>query len=204
MANVNVLTKLSLATAGAAVVALSVSGTAQAASGFSGSYAPDNWNFTNTDANGLLINNAPGSITIVGGDNSSFEFGETSYTINAADDGEVSFSWNYQTFDEQGSTFDPFFFLHNNTFEQLSVDGFPFNSIQSGTFSKFLLKGDIFGFAVRTDDNILGPAAATISNFHAPQPKPVSEPASLIGILGLGAFGVTSVRKRKQQATVKA
>ncbi|MGM3308258.1 DUF4082 domain-containing protein [Anabaena sp. WFMT] len=32
----------------------------------------------------------------------------------------------------------------------------------------------------------------------------VPEPASLIGILGLGAFGVTSLRKRKQQATVKA
>jgi hypothetical protein len=30
----------------------------------------------------------------------------------------------------------------------------------------------------------------------------VPEPASLIGILGLGAFGVTTIRKRK--ATVKA
>jgi hypothetical protein len=37
------------------------------------------------------------------------------------------------------------------------------------------------------------------------QVKPVPEPASLIGILGLGAFGVTSLRKRKQgTTTVKA
>ncbi|MBG1265380.1 PEP-CTERM sorting domain-containing protein [Nostoc sp. WHI] len=34
--------------------------------------------------------------------------------------------------------------------------------------------------------------------------KSVPEPASLIGILGLGAFGITSVRKRKQQPAVKA
>ncbi|MHC5830733.1 MAG: PEP-CTERM sorting domain-containing protein, partial [Nostoc sp.] len=32
----------------------------------------------------------------------------------------------------------------------------------------------------------------------------VPEPASLMGILGLGAFGINSVRKRKQQAAVKA
>jgi hypothetical protein len=32
----------------------------------------------------------------------------------------------------------------------------------------------------------------------------VPEPASLIGILGLGAFGVTSLRKRKQASAVKA
>ncbi|MDP5015748.1 MAG: PEP-CTERM sorting domain-containing protein, partial [Dolichospermum sp.] len=32
----------------------------------------------------------------------------------------------------------------------------------------------------------------------------VPEPASLMGILGLGAFGVTSLRKRKQVSAVKA
>ncbi|MEA5551389.1 choice-of-anchor L domain-containing protein [Anabaena cylindrica UHCC 0172] len=35
-------------------------------------------------------------------------------------------------------------------------------------------------------------------------PKAVPEPASLIGILGLGAFGVTTLRKRKQATAVKA
>ena len=34
--------------------------------------------------------------------------------------------------------------------------------------------------------------------------KPVPEPASLMGILGLGAFGVTSLRKRRQVSAVKA
>ncbi|HLO85634.1 MAG TPA: PEP-CTERM sorting domain-containing protein [Nostocaceae cyanobacterium] len=37
-----------------------------------------------------------------------------------------------------------------------------------------------------------------------PDPTPVPEPASLIGILGLGAFGLTSLRKRKQQPAAKA
>lgn len=34
--------------------------------------------------------------------------------------------------------------------------------------------------------------------------KSVPEPGSIMGILGLGAFGVTSICKRKQQAAVKA
>jgi hypothetical protein len=38
----------------------------------------------------------------------------------------------------------------------------------------------------------------------ANEPASVPEPASLIGILGLGAFGVTSLRKRKQATAVKA
>ena len=37
-----------------------------------------------------------------------------------------------------------------------------------------------------------------------PVSKSVPEPASLIGILGLGAFGITSLCKRKHQAAVKA
>lgn len=32
---------------------------------------------------------------------------------------------------------------------------------------------------------------------------PVPEPTSIIGILGLGAFGVTTLRKRKQATAIK-
>ncbi|WP_375539811.1 PEP-CTERM sorting domain-containing protein [Cylindrospermum sp. FACHB-282] len=34
--------------------------------------------------------------------------------------------------------------------------------------------------------------------------KSVPEPASLMGILGLGVFGITSLHKRRQQAAIKA
>ncbi|TVP61409.1 MAG: PEP-CTERM sorting domain-containing protein [Nodularia sp. (in: Bacteria)] len=201
MANVNVLAKLSLATAGAAVVALSVAGTAQASSGFAGSYDPTNWNFNNTNANGFVnTTGAPASITITGGNNGSGQPGQTAYTTTAAASGLVSFDWSYETDDLDGSSFDPFFFLLDGVFTQISVNGL-FDT-QTGMFSQFVNEGNTFGFAVNTTDNALGAASATISNFHAPQAVP--EPTSMIGILGLGAFGVTSLRKRKQQATVKA
>ncbi len=93
MANVNLLTKLSLATAGAAVVALSVSGTAQAASGFAGSYAPSEWtveNFTDLSFGGVVegsvdTSGAPGSITIIGsnGGVSDIAIGRTLYSTIA-------------------------------------------------------------------------------------------------------------------------
>ncbi|MTJ51326.1 PEP-CTERM sorting domain-containing protein [Anabaena sp. UHCC 0253] len=40
--------------------------------------------------------------------------------------------------------------------------------------------------------------------FESADTTSVPEPASLIGILGLGAFGVTSLRKRKQVSAVEA
>ncbi|MGM3308257.1 PEP-CTERM sorting domain-containing protein [Anabaena sp. WFMT] len=70
------------------------------------------------------------------------------------------------------------------------------NKIAGLQFS--LVGAEPFGFAI---DNLrFGRAGQVV----VPTPITVPEPASLIGILGLGAFGVTSLRKRKQQATVKA
>ncbi len=208
MATVNVLTKLSMATAGAAVIALSVAGTAQASSGFSGSYDPINWDVTNFNTNGSVnTTNAPASISVRGGNRGLFAFGfggQTAYTTTAVGSGEVSFDWSYNTNDLLGASFlgfarDPFGYLLNGVFTQLTSGS---SSIQNGVSSFLVNEGDIFGFAVRTKDNLLGRATVTISDFHAPQAVP--EPASMIGLLGLGAFGVTSLRKRKQQATVKA
>ncbi|GAX34146.1 PEP-CTERM sorting domain-containing protein [Nodularia sp. NIES-3585] len=215
MANVNVLTKLSLATGGAAVLALSVSGTAQAASGFSGSYAPSNWTLTNITTQGnagaiqgsVDTTNTPLSISITGSDSGAFDFasGQTAYTTIAAASGDVSFDWSYSTNDFIGANSDPFGFILNGVFTQLTSGNASTQSVVGSTFS--VNAGERFGFAVQTFTNTFGAATATITNFQAPEtpvPTPVPEPASLIGLLGLGAFGVTSVRKRKQQATVKA
>ncbi|TVP61410.1 MAG: PEP-CTERM sorting domain-containing protein [Nodularia sp. (in: Bacteria)] len=208
MATVNLLAKLSMATAGAAVVALSVAGTAQASSGFSGDYDPINWDLTNTNTNGFVnTTNAPASISVTGGNRGFLAFGggQTAYTTTAVGSGEVSFDWSYNTNDIRGATsffglpLDPFGYLLNGVFTQLTSGS---SSNQNGVSSFLVNEGDIFGFAVNTRDNLFGRATATISNFHAPQAVP--EPASMIGLLGLGAFGVTSLRKRKQQATVKA
>ncbi|MBD2665623.1 PEP-CTERM sorting domain-containing protein [Richelia sinica] len=195
MPTMNFLTRLSLATAGTAVVALSVAETANAA-GFSGAYNPNNWTLTNNNADGSVdTTNAPLSITTTGGNNGSDSFGQTAYTTIAANNSVVSFDWNYFTFD--GPFYDPFGFIRNGVFTELT-DSFGAFS-QSGSFSTVVNAGDTFGFAINTTDNLYDPATATISNFHV---AVVPEPASLIGVLGLGAFGVTSLRKRK--ATVQA
>lgn len=200
MPNVNILVKLSIATLGTTVIALGVAGTAQA-SGFSGAYDPSNWTLTNINSNGDVDTSAAPSLIITrGGDNGTFAFGQTSYTIAAAGNGLVSFDWIYETSDVDGPFYDNFGFVLNGVFTQLSNNQFSF---QNGTFSTLVNLGDQFGFAVNTVDNRFGAASATIFNFSAPQAVP--EPASLIGILGLGAFGATSVYKRKQKKlTVKA
>ncbi|MEA5551387.1 PEP-CTERM sorting domain-containing protein [Anabaena cylindrica UHCC 0172] len=61
-----------------------------------------------------------------------------------------------------------------------------------------LVGSEPFGFAI---DNLrFGRTGQVV----VPTPITVPEPASIIGILGLGAFGVTSLRKRKQATAVKA
>jgi hypothetical protein len=165
------------------------------AAGFSGSYAPSNWTFTNSNADGFVdTSNAPESITLTGGDNRSGRFGQTAYTT-AAVNSLVSFNWNYSTVD--GPFWDPFGFLLNGIFTQLTNPNG--SNSQSGTYSTLVKAGDIFGFAVNTRDNIVGPASVTISNFEATQ---VPEPASVLGLLAFGALGAGAKLKRNKQQVV--
>ncbi|MFB2979832.1 PEP-CTERM sorting domain-containing protein [Microseira sp. BLCC-F43] len=167
------------------------------AAGFSGSYAPSNWTFTNLNADGFVdTSNAPESITLTGGDNLSGAFGLTAYTT-AAVNSLVSFNWNYNTQDVDGPFWDPFGFLNNGVFTQLTDPNG--SQSQSGTYSTLVKAGDIFGFAVNTLDNIVGPASVTISNFEATQ---VPEPASVLGLLAFGALGAGAKLKRNKQQVV--
>lgn len=170
------------------------------AAGFSGDYDPSNFTLINDNADGFVdTTNAPLSVTLQGGNNGSgFPPGQTSYTTTAQGDGQVSFDFNYTTMDRDGPSFDPFGFLLNNVFTQLSDSSGPRS--QSGSTSFLVMSGDIFGFAIQTVDNAFGPASVTISSFHAPasEPADVPEPASTLGLLALGAFGAGSALKRKQ------
>ena len=187
-----------MATVGAAVVALGAVDSAQAF-GFTGAYAPSNWTLSNDNTNGYVdTSNAPSSISIIGGnqgEEAGFGFGQTTYTTTALIGGLLSFNWSYGTADWDPS-WDPFGFVLNGAFTQLTNSSGP--NGQSGAFSTTLAQGDIFGFGINTVDNAFGSGNATISDFAAPVPEPVSTLGMLIGT------GAMLMRKQQQKAKEKA
>jgi hypothetical protein len=196
MTTSTLMKKLSMATVGAAVVALGAVDSAQAF-GFTGAYAPSNWTLSNDNTNGYVdTSNAPSSISIIGGNGGGFGAGQTTYTTTALISGLLSFNWSYGTADIDGPSYDPFGFVLNGAFTQLTDNFGPKG--QSGAFSTILAQGDIFGFAINTTDNALGSANATISDFAAPVPEPVSTLGMLIGT------GAMLKRKQQQKAKEKA
>jgi len=150
--------------------------------GFQDAYDPINWTLTNSNADGFVnTGGAPASISLTGGDNGSFSSGTTDYTTTAAAAGTVTFDWNYSTND--GPFFDPFGYLLNGSFIQVTDDGG--DLVQNGTSTFNVLAGDSFGFRIFTTDNIVGPGSVTISNFSAPVP----EPSTVLSLLVLGGLG---------------
>ena len=151
--------------------------------GFQGPYAPINWTFTNSNADGSVnTSGAPASISLTGGNNGSGSSGTTSYTTTAAAAGTVTFNWNYST-DDAVTSFDPFGYLLNGSFTQVTNDGG--GVVQNGTSTFNVLAGDSFGFRIFTRDNIARRASVTISNFSAPIP----EPSTVLSLLVLGGLG---------------
>lgn len=152
--------------------------------GFQTPYAPINWTFANSNADGSVnTSGAPASISLTGGDNDSASSGTTNYTTTAAAAGTVTFNWNYSTNDIDGPFFDPFGYLLNGSFIQVTDDGG--GVVQNGTSTFNVLAGDSFGFRIFTRDNTLGRASVTISNFSAPIP----EPSTVLSLLVLGGLG---------------
>lgn len=185
---------VSAATAGVTVSALSFALSAPAhALGFTGSYAPSNFNVANDNADGFVNTaDAPNSITITGGNTQSGLSGLTSYLTKATGSGAINFNWSYSTQD-WGPIYDPFGYILNGTFFQLTNNSG--SILQNGSSSFNVVLGDTFGFGIKTTDNAFGTASATISSFNAPVAVP--SPALLPGLVGLG-LGV--LRKRKAEA----
>ncbi|MEH2386126.1 MAG: DVUA0089 family protein [Nostoc sp.] len=203
MATVNVLTNLSLTTVGAAVIALGAGGTAQAAT------------YTELDDAGKTLKtaqNLPRGINVIKGTISSkkdadlFSFFWDSGRFKATTVDGASFDTLLELFDSSGTVIalkDDSKGTAQSTINQFLDTGEYFLGISS--FPNFDL--DQFGINYGTIPGLSsGDYSITLNKKTASIPKPISvpEPASLIGILGLGAFGITSVRKRKQQVPVKA
>ncbi len=155
---------------------------AQAITLFAGPYAPANWTQSIGGDGSINTGGAPGSITLNGSDDYS-GYKNVDFTIAAPASGTVSFDWSYSSFDFDGPEYDPFGYLLNGSFAQLT-DSAGSND-QSGTASFSVLAGDVFGFRQNSDDSQYGRASTTISNFNGPLPNsplpPVPGPLPLLG-----------------------
>ncbi len=134
--------------------------------GFQGPFAPANWMFTNTNANGFVNTaSAPNSITLTGGNLGGGGAGTTDYTIAimAPANATVSYAWNYSTVDVGGPFFDPFNRLLAGTPTKLTDNNGA--DTQTGTDVFAVTAGQVFGFQIATVDNIFGPGVVTIADF---------------------------------------
>ncbi len=157
---------------------------------FTGGYDVTNWTQT-LDGGSIDLSGAPLTIVEIssnGGGGSS----STDFTIASLGQGLVNFDWSYATNDVDGSGFDPFGYLLNGVFNQLTVN--VLFTGQSGSVSFFTNLGDVFGFSAQATDSILGSATTTVSNFSASVPEPAT-----LTLLGLGLAGIGFANKRKSQ-----
>jgi hypothetical protein len=171
---------------------------AQALTLFTGVYAPPNWTQSVQPDGSINAFTAPTSISLTSADDGGTEPGvnkNTDFTIVAPFAGTASFSWAYATADESPSL-DPFGYLLNGNFMQLSLNDGP-NS-QSGSTSFSVIVGDIFGFRQNSFDSLAGRATTTITNFNGPVPSGSASVPGPLPLLGLSvAFGYSSrLRKR--------
>jgi hypothetical protein len=165
--------------------------------GFTGDYAPSNWNLTNSNADGSVnTSNAPNSITLTGGNNGSNSFGRTTYSITNTNPASVniSFNWLYSTQDSPIPIWDGFDVNQNGSYTTIA------SSNASGTYTTLIRYGEVFGFSIATVDNISGRGSVTISNFSA-TPVPFETNAAPAGMaIVFGAFVLRSkLRQRSAQ-----
>ena len=172
-----------------------ISNSAEAA-GFVGPYDVSNWTFESTNGGDGFVDttDAPDSITIVGSNN-NVGSSLTSFTIAAVEKSIVSFVWNYQTNDADGSFFDNFIVLNDGISTQLTEDTLSTDD-QTGEFSFKVSEGDVFGFGIDSFDSGFGEALVTISGFMVTEDVP--EPATILGTL---LFGAIAYRLRKKETS---
>lgn len=118
-------------------------------------------------ADGTVIYNPfePNSVVIVGGNNSGGTLGQEGFSVFIVDITQnvtVSFDWDFVNSDDE-QNFDNAGYVVGNTFFPLTEDDNGFN--QNGSETVTLQAGDVFGFAVSTDDNAFGAATTTFTNF---------------------------------------
>ena len=172
---------------------------AQALTQFAGYYAPANWTQSIQGDGSINTGGAPASISLSGANDLTFTNQNTDFTIAAPTAGTVSFDWAFST-DDDFPAADPFGYLLNGAFTQLTINDSSLT--QSGSVSFSVLAGDVFGFRQNSNDSNFGRASTTISNFNRPLPAPgtASVPGPL-PLLGAGAAFGWSRQLRKRIGT---
>ena len=168
------------------IIALMTAGQAHAA--FVDAYDVDNWT-SNVNGGAIDTSGAPNTVVLTSSDNGGGNLNQD-FTVTAVANGTVSFDWSYATNDGDGSIYDPFGFLYNGVFTQLTTNGV---FSESGSFVFTVFAGDIFGFRANSVDSIFGAATTTISNFNGPSQVPLPGAIWLIGAPLMGLLG----KKRK-------
>ena len=161
-----------------------------ASANFSGGYDVSNWS-QSLDGGVIDLSGAPDSINLISSNVGDDLPASTDFTVTALADGMVNFDWLFTTADQEGPAFDPFGWLFNGVFTQLTDNS---GSItQSGSTMFAVVAGDIFGFSARSTDSCCGSGTTTITNFSAPDASvstvPVPAAAWLFGSALLGFFG---------------
>ena len=158
--------------------------------GFTGAYDVANWTLTKSfgvdNTGGVDTSSAPVSIVLESDNWGDALASNVDFTFVAFEAAVVKFAWSFDTTDTDGPAWDPFGFLLNGAFLQLSDSGG--GNPQNGIASFSVNPGDVFGFRARAVDSGFGPAFTTISDFQVPEP-------SLLLLMG-SSFGLVAARRR--------
>lgn len=157
---------------------------------FVGNYAPSNWTLQQSllpPANGFVATHTASTLILVGSNDGSGQFGFTGLDITVAQDGFISFNWAYDSSDSRTQDSAAYNTVINFAYQSVFLTSTPGQS--GGIVNLPVFAGDLFGFIVFTDDNLMGPGQLTITNF-------VFVPAP--GAAGLVvAGGLAATRRRR-------
>ena len=153
--------------------------------GFSNYYNEDNWT-RNLDGGAIDTTGSPVSVTLISS-NSGNGSSNQDFTIASAGNGLVSFDWNFIATDIDNPGYDPFGYLLNGVFTQVTDNAGSY--LQTGTTSFAVSTGDIFGFRAHATDSVLGSSITVVTDFAAPVPIPGAALMLGSGLLALFGFG---------------
>ena len=134
--------------------------------GFTGPFAPGNWNYIIENGGSIVFTGGNTGVTITGPDGGFCATCEASMGITMPGDGTISFDYDWTNLDIAfGPFFDAFIALvdlSGNIVVLANTDG---QVSGSGSVSQAVSAGDLFIMGVVSDDGIFGPGIAEISNF---------------------------------------